>query len=98
MITILLVLGGVFGLIGSYGLLRLPLPMQRLHATTKASTVGVAAILIASAIQYGGWHAVLITVFLAVTAPISAIYLARTHLRSHDLPPTGNDSRWSDPE
>ncbi len=94
--AILLVLGGLFGLIGSYGLLRLPLPMQRLHATTKSSTVGVGAVLIASAIQNGGWHEVLVTLFLVVTAPISAIYLARTYLKSRDVPPTGTDSTWSD--
>jgi multicomponent K+:H+ antiporter subunit G len=96
-LSVLLVIGGVFGLIGSYGLLRLKLPMQRLHSTTKASTVGVGDILIASMIQNGGqsWHEVLITVFLFATAPITAIYLARTHLTSQDLPPTGNDSTWS---
>lgn len=96
-LSILLVLGGVFGLIGSYGLLRLGQPMQRLHSATKASTVGVGAVLITSAIQNGGqsWHEVLITVFLFATAPITAIYLARTHLKSNDLPPTGNKSTWS---
>lgn len=98
MIDILLILGGVFGLIGSYGLLRLPQPMQRLHSTTKASTVGVGAILIASAIGGHAWHEVLITLFLFATAPITAIYLARTHLKSQDVPPTGNDSTWSDKE
>lgn len=97
LLSILLILGGLFGLIGSFGLLRLKLPMQRLHSATKASTVGVGAILIASAIQNGGqsWHEVLMTLFLFITAPISAIYLARTHLKSHDLPPTGNASTWS---
>ena len=97
-LSALLILGGLFGLIGSYGLLRLKQPMQRLHSATKAATVGVGAILIASAIQNGGWHAVLITLFLFITAPISAIYLARTHLKSQVLPATGNDSTWSDSE
>lgn len=97
-LSALLILGGLFGLIGSYGLLRLPLPMQRLHTTTKVSTVGVGAVLIASAIQNGGWNAVMIILFLLITAPISAIYLARIHLRSQVLPATGNDSTWSDSE
>jgi multicomponent K+:H+ antiporter subunit G len=99
-LSILLILGGLFGLIGSYGLLRLKQPMQRLHSATKASTVGVGAILIASAIHNGGqyWHEVLITLFLFVTAPITAIFLARTHRKSQVLPPTGNDSTWSDSE
>lgn len=94
-LSVLLVLGGLFGLIGSYGLLRLKQPMQRLHSTTKASTVGVGAVLIASVLGGQSWHEVLITLFLFVTAPITAIYLARTHLTSQDLPPTGNGSTWS---
>lgn len=95
-LSILLILGGLFGLIGSYGLLRLKRPLQRLHSAT--TTVGVGAVLIASAVSNGGqsWHEVLITLFLVITAPISAIYLARTHLKSRDLPPTGNASTWSD--
>ncbi len=94
-LSVLLVIGGVFGLIGSYGLLRLKQPMQRLHSTTKASTVGVGAVLIASAIGGQSWHEVLITLFLFATAPITAIYLARTHMTSQDVPPTGNASTWS---
>ena len=96
-IAILLVVGGVFGVIGSSGLLLLQQPMQRLHAATKASTVGVGAVLIASMLHSGGhsWHEVLIAVFLFITAPITAIYMARTHLKSQDLPPTGNQSQWS---
>jgi multicomponent K+:H+ antiporter subunit G len=99
-LSLLLILGGLFGLIGSYGLLRLKQPMQRLHATTKAATVGVGAVLIASAVHNGGqyWHEVLITLFLFTTAPITAIFLARTHLKSQVLPTTGNDSAWSDTE
>ena len=54
----LLVIGGIFGLIGSYGLLRLKDAMQRLHAPTKASTVGLGAVLIASAIAAASWHEV----------------------------------------
>ena len=97
-LSILLILGGLFGLIGSYGLLRLKQPMQRLHSATKAATVGVGSVLIASAIHNGGWNEVLITLFLFATAPVSAIFLARTHLKSQVLPPTGNDSTWSDIE
>ena len=47
-VSILLVVGGIFGLTGSYGLLKLRDQMQRLHAPTKASTVGVGTALIAS--------------------------------------------------
>ena len=51
LISTLLVIGGVFGLIGSFGLLKLRDAMQRLHAPTKATTIGVGAALIASALD-----------------------------------------------
>ena len=40
-LSALLVIGGLFGLLGSFGLLKLRDTMQRLHAPTKASTLGV---------------------------------------------------------
>jgi multicomponent K+:H+ antiporter subunit G len=104
-ISAVLVLGGVFGLIGSYGLLRLKDAMQRLHAPTKASTIGVGAALIAAALQsillQGtlSWHEILITTFLFLTAPITAIALAKTLLHSYvnpaDLPDAGKGNIWA---
>lgn len=105
LIATLLVLGGLFGLIGSYSLLKLKDPMQRLHAPTKATTIGVGAALIASALDLLligtgiSWNEILIAAFLFLTAPLSALYLAKTHLlRSidrKDLPPTGTDAEWA---
>ena len=105
LIAALLLLGGIFGLIGSYGLLKLKDPMQRLHAPTKATTIGVGAALIASALdllltgQGITWQEVLVALFLFLTAPLSALYLAKTLLlRSIDrntLPPTGTDRPWA---
>jgi multicomponent K+:H+ antiporter subunit G len=104
-IAALLILGGVFGLIGSFGLLKLKDPMQRLHAPTKATTIGVGAALIASALdllligQGITWQELLVAVFLFLTAPLSALYLAKTHLlRTVDrttLPPTGTEKPWA---
>lgn len=104
-IAALLVMGGVFGLIGSYGLLRLKDAFQRLHAPTKASTLGVGAALLASALQsiflQGelSWHQVLITLFIFITAPLTAIYLAKTLLHRHidpaTLPPAGKGTVWA---
>ncbi|WP_228156735.1 monovalent cation/H(+) antiporter subunit G [Fuscovulum blasticum] len=82
----MLVGGGIFALIGSWGLLRLPDPMQRLHAPTKATTVGVGAALVASGLGLTLTDGVislqeaLVAVFLFVTAPLSALWLARVHL------------------
>lgn len=104
-ISALLVLGGGFGLIGSYGLVKLKDPMQRLHAPTKATTIGVGAALIASALDLLllgkgiTWQEILIALFLFLTAPLSALYLAKTHLlRTVDrktLPPTGTEAPWA---
>jgi multicomponent K+:H+ antiporter subunit G len=104
-IAALLILGGIFGLIGSFGLLKLRDAMQRLHAPTKASTLGVGAALIASALdllllgQGITWQEVLVALFIFLTAPLSALYLAKTHLlRTVDrktLPDTGTGNPWA---
>jgi multicomponent K+:H+ antiporter subunit G len=101
----LLVGGGIFALVGSYGLLRLPRPMQRLHAPTKATTIGVGAALLVSGLdllpQGGGisWQELLITLFLLLTAPISALFLAKTLIlrgeADPDLPDSGTGRPWA---
>jgi multicomponent K+:H+ antiporter subunit G len=102
----LLVGGGIFALVGSYGLLRLPEAMQRLHAPTKATTIGVGAALVVSAFegllpQSGSisWQELLITLFLLLTAPISALFLAKTLLLRHEdpksLPDTDTGRPWA---
>ncbi|WP_309665846.1 Na+/H+ antiporter subunit G [Tabrizicola sp.] len=105
LVAALLVLGGVFGLVGSYGLLKLRDPMQRLHAPTKATTIGVGAALIASALdlllvgQGITWQEVLVAVFLFLTAPLSALFLAKTHIfrtiNRADLPDPGTGTPWA---
>ena len=103
-LSAVLVGGGLFALIGSYGLLRLPRPMQRLHAPTKATTIGVGAALLVSALDMLGqgrisWQEVLITLFLLLTAPISALFLAKTLIlrgeADPNLPATGTGSDWA---
>ncbi|MCU0899181.1 MAG: Na+/H+ antiporter subunit G [Cypionkella sp.] len=106
----LLVIGGIFAVIGSYGLLKLPQMMQRLHAPTKATTIGVGSALIASMIYFLvfegkiSWHELLITLFLFLTAPITANFIAKAQLHrainKDELPPTGVGSEWAtyDPE
>jgi len=82
----LIVLGGGFALIGSWGLVRLPSLMERLHGPTKASTLGLGAMLCASVLWFqlgkGQWttHELLVSVFLFMTAPISANMIAKVHL------------------
>lgn len=82
----LLLLGGGFVVIGSWGLVRLPSTMERLHGPTKATTLGLGALLLASVVYFqtemGLWtaHELLISLFLFLTAPISANMIAKVHL------------------
>lgn len=88
--ALLLVVAGVFTLAGSVGLLRFEDFYMKLHAPTKASTLGVggallAGMLLAWASGSVGWHLVLIALFLFMTAPVSAnlMAMAALHLRVH---------------
>lgn len=91
-ISIFLLLGGAFALIGSIGLARLPDLFMRLHGPTKATTLGVGGILIASMLHFSrsgpglSLHELLIALFLMITAPVSAHLIARAmiHLRAGD--------------
>ncbi len=104
LIAAALILGGLFGLVGSFGLLKLRDRMQRLHAPTKATTLGVGATLLAAALNHwwtmgiSGLHYILITAFLVLTAPLTALFLAKAQLITtprSDLPPTGTPRDWS---
>lgn len=101
-IALLLVVGGVFALVGSIGLLRFRDFFMRLHAPTKASTLGVGGVLVASMLWHwgaGAWavRELLITLFLFVTAPVSANLMAQAalHLRVRSIaePPADLDRR-----
>lgn len=82
----MIVLGAGFALIGSWGMVRLPTLMERLHGPTKATTLGLGGMLIGSVLFFqlseGKWsaHELLISLFLFVTAPISANMIAKVHL------------------
>ncbi|GLK64912.1 Na+/H+ antiporter subunit G [Paracoccus kondratievae] len=110
-VSVLLVAGGFFGLVGSYGLVKLPDPMTRLHAPTKSATLGVGAVLVASLIwfpaRYGvlTWHELLITLFLLLTAPVTGYFIAKAHMHmgwSRDelpCPAPGRDwATFADPD
>jgi multicomponent K+:H+ antiporter subunit G len=93
-VAFFLLAGAFFALVGSIGLARLPDFYTRLHGPTKATTLGVGCMLIASALHFSvgegvSLHEVLVTLFLFITAPISAHLLARAarHLRVGSTPP-----------
>lgn len=82
----LVVAGATFIFIGSLGLYRLRDFYTRLHGPTKATTLGVGCLLIASAAFFSitsesfSLHEILVTLFLFITAPISAHLLAKAAL------------------
>jgi multicomponent K+:H+ antiporter subunit G len=86
MVSALILLGGGFALVGSWGLVRLPSLMERLHGPTKATTLGMGAVLLGSVLWFqlveGVWttHELLVSLFLFMTAPISANMIAKVHL------------------
>ena len=91
-IAALILVGAAFTFIGSLGLARLQDFYTRLHGPTKATTLGVGSMLIASAIYFSrgegmSLHEILVTVFLFLTAPVSAHLLAKAalHRRTRSL-------------
>jgi multicomponent K+:H+ antiporter subunit G len=96
-----LIVGALFLLVGSIGLFRLPDFYMRLHGPTKASTLGIGAILMASIIFFsfrGGAISIkefLIILFIFLTAPITANMLAKAalHVRRKPRGDTLNQNR-----
>ncbi|WP_420396359.1 Na+/H+ antiporter subunit G [Nioella sp.] len=105
LVSFALVVSGIFGLVGSFGLVKLKNTLQRLHAPTKATSLGVGGVLIASMIyfyaKYGqvSFHELLITLFLFLTAPITANFIAKAYMARNlgdkDVPETTGEYGWS---
>lgn len=80
---VLLVCGGLLTVVGSLGLLRLNAFYARIHAPTMGSTLGAGCVLVASMLVSSGLagrpviHELLITVFILVTSPVTAMLLMR---------------------
>ncbi len=97
-LSALIIIGAFFTLVGSIGLYKLPDFFMRLHGPTKATTLGVGALLIASALYFSfktddiSLHEVLITVFLFITAPVSAHLMAKAaiHIKTKQVDRTQN--------
>lgn len=105
LVSFFLVVAGVFGLVGSYGLIKLPDTMRRLHAPTKSSTLGVGGVLLASMsyfyLKHGAisMHELLITLFLFLTAPITANFISKAYMldntKAEDLPKPKGEYGWA---
>lgn len=86
LVIVLLLLGGGFTAIAGIGVLRLPDVLIRMHASTKAGTLGVGLIVLSVAVHYGDplvtSKAVLIIFFLLLTAPVAAHLIGRAAYRT----------------
>jgi len=84
--AILLIVAGLLAAIGAYGLLRLPDFFKRMHPPAMGSTLGAGCVLLASTLVSSAVagrpvvHALLITLFVVITAPVTAMLLARAAL------------------
>ena len=97
-LAVLVLVGAFFTLVGSWGLAKMPDFFMRLHGPTKATTIGVGSVLVASALYFSfntdgvSLHEVLVTLFLFMTAPVSAHMMAKAalHLRVKQVEQTRN--------
>ena len=80
-VVALIAVGGFFLTVGTVGLLRLPDVYNRLHATSKATTLGAASVFLAGFVYYGpqgpGLTSLVGIVFLFLTAPTGAHMISR---------------------
>lgn len=104
--ALLVILGAFFMFVGSLGLAVLPDMMRRLHAPTKASTLGLGSILLGSMVYSFGVrgeasvHELLILVFIFITAPVSGMMIAKAFILTNrpvrtTLTPTGTSGGWA---
>lgn len=83
LVAALLIGGALFMLVGSWGLAKLPDFYTRLHAPTKASTLGMGATLLGSLVWFSVQeeslhiHELVISIFLFLTAPVSAYMMGK---------------------
>lgn len=102
-VSFFLLLGASFALIGAIGLYRLPDFFMRLHGPTKATTLGIGGLLIASMVFFAmsqqgfSVHELLISLFLFITAPASAHMLAKAAMQQRlKLYEKTRGKRWQD--
>jgi multicomponent K+:H+ antiporter subunit G len=106
LISLFILIGAFFMFVGSFGLAKLPDTFRRLHGPTKATTLGIGSLLIASMMffLFGrgqlSFHELLISIFLFLTAPIVANMLAKAHLLhdrrvQRELSPAAGKSGWA---
>jgi len=80
-VAALVLLGATLVLVSALGLVRMPDLLLRMHATSKATTLGAALILAGTAVDFAAvavtTRVLAIVTFLFLTAPLAAHLLAR---------------------
>ncbi len=85
-IAVLVLMGAALALLGSIGLLRLPTFFERVHAPSIIATSASWSIMYASLLFFSiknrelAVHPMLIALFLAITVPVTTIFLMRAGL------------------
>ncbi|WP_458185375.1 monovalent cation/H(+) antiporter subunit G [Haladaptatus sp. NG-WS-4] len=81
-VALLVVVGSFFLVVGTVGLLRLPDVYNRMHATSKATTLGAASLFLAGFVHFGpqgaGLTSLVGIIFLFLTAPTGAHMISRS--------------------
>ncbi|MDR1935779.1 MAG: monovalent cation/H(+) antiporter subunit G [Candidatus Accumulibacter sp.] len=78
--------GGLFALVGAFGLLRLDSFYARIHAPTLGASLGTACVLAASMLVASALaerpviHEAMIALFILLTSPVSSLLLMRAAL------------------
>ncbi|MDZ7753511.1 MAG: monovalent cation/H(+) antiporter subunit G [Gammaproteobacteria bacterium] len=82
--NLLLLVGGLFCLLGALGLVRMPDVYNRIQAGTKAVTMGSLCILAGVGLLYPTWWPKLVAValFILLTNPVGSSAIARALYRS----------------
>lgn len=111
-VGLLVVVGTFFLTVGTVGLLRLPDIYNRMHATSKATTLGAASMFLAGTVVFGpsgrGLTSLVGIAFLFLTAPTGAHMISRSaqkmgiefHGRAHWIEPALEAVRpeWAEEE
>ncbi len=85
-VSLFLLVGGLFCLIAAIGVIRLPDLFIRMHAATKTGTVGVSSIVVGMIIHFADItvtsRGLLVIAFFLLTAPVAAHMIGRAAYRS----------------
>jgi multicomponent Na+:H+ antiporter subunit G len=100
--ALLMLAGGIFCLVAGVGIVRMKDVYARMHAATKAGTLGLALVCLAAMIKAETWgqvvEAFIVFVFMLATAPVGAHLIGRAAFRTRasEDPRTQHDTGCED--